>query len=115
MKQFVVFFACFAVVVGGRFSANGQTVINYRLPGISCLSEIQTNPPQRLFIATVDLTSSRVHLRVAPAGPDPDGPGEWETTLLQPTRIAGREHFALVVNGDFFNAKNVRDAEGAKA
>jgi exopolysaccharide biosynthesis protein len=46
---------------------------------------------------------------------DPDGPGEWETTLMTPTRIAAREKFDLVVNGDFFSARNVKDAEGARS
>jgi exopolysaccharide biosynthesis protein len=115
MKRIVVLFVCFSLIVEARFSARGQTVIDCRFPGITCLSEIRTNAPQRLFIARVDLTNPQVYLRVARGGPDPDGPGEWETTLMQPTRIADREHFSLVVNGDFFLAKNIQDAEGAKA
>jgi exopolysaccharide biosynthesis protein len=115
MKQIAVLFFCATLVVEARFSARGQTVIDQQLPGIVCLSEIQTNPPQRLFIARVDLTNPHLHLRVAPGGPDPDGPGEWETTLMRPTGIADREHFSLVVNGDFFLAKNIQDAEGAKS
>lgn len=108
-------FVYFAVIVGTRFFAGAQIVTNCRLPGIVCFSEIQTNPPQRLFIARVDLTNPRIHLRVARGGPDPDGPGQWETTLMTPTQIAARDHFSLVVNGDFFLAKDVRDAEGALA
>jgi exopolysaccharide biosynthesis protein len=115
MKKFAVIFVCFTLLIEAQFSTRGQTVINYRLPGIVCLSEIQTNPPQRLFIARVDLTDPHLHLHVAPGGPDPDGPGEWETTLMKPTEIADREHFSLVVNGDFFLAKNIEDAEGAKS
>jgi exopolysaccharide biosynthesis protein len=34
---------------------------------------------------------------------------------MEPTRVADREHFALVVNGDFFLAKNVNDGEGANS
>jgi exopolysaccharide biosynthesis protein len=115
MKQFVILFASFILIAGARLSARGQTVIDCRLPGITCLSETQTNQPQRLFIARVDLTNPRLHLRVAPGGPAPAGPGEWETTLMKPTGIAEREHFSLVINGDFFRAKNVEDAEGAKS
>lgn len=69
----------------------------------------------RLSVAEVDLTNPNLHLRVAPAGPDPDGSGPWQTTLMTPTRIALREGFDLVVNGDFFEARGVKDAEGKKS
>jgi len=85
------------------------------IPGVSIVSETRTNPPTRIFVAVVDLTSPRIRLRVAPGGPDPDGPGPWQTTLMRPTRIAGREGMALVVNGDFFRARNVKDAEGTNS
>lgn len=88
---------------------------NCGLPGIVCFSEILTNPPQRLFIARVDLSNPLLHLRVVPGGPDPDNSGPWETTLMEPTHIADREHFALVINGDFFLAKGVRDGEGVNS
>ena len=78
-------------------------------------SETRSDPPMRLFIARVDLSNPKVHVRVAPGGPDPDGPGEWETTLMAPTRVAKREDFDLVVNGDFFAAHKVKDAEGAQS
>jgi exopolysaccharide biosynthesis protein len=57
----------------------------------------------RLFIATIDLASPGLRVRVSPGGPDPDGPGAWETTLMAPTRIAARDGFDLTVNGDFFD------------
>lgn len=72
------------------------------LPGITFHAESRANPPNRLFIAEVDLAHPKLRLHVAPGGPDPDGPGPWETTLLQPTRIAAREGFDFVLNGDFF-------------
>ena len=85
------------------------------LPGIIIHSETRTHPPTRLFVAEVDLTNPHLHLRVAPGGPDPDGPGRWQTTLMPPTRIASREKFDLVVNGDFFKARGVHDGEGTNA
>ncbi|HTV42170.1 MAG TPA: phosphodiester glycosidase family protein [Candidatus Sulfotelmatobacter sp.] len=115
MKQLVCLFICLTLIVEARFPASGQTVTNCQLPGIVCTSETRANPPQRLCIARIDLTNPHVHLRVAPGGPDPDGPGEWETTLMPPTQIADREHFSLVVNGDFFLARHVQDAEGARS
>ena len=83
--------------------------------GISYYAETRTSPPQLLFVAEVDLQNPKVHLKVAPGGPDPDGDGKWETTLMPPTEIAAREHFDLVINGDFFDANQVKDAEGAAA
>ena len=88
---------------------------NQPLPGVTFQEETRTNPPTRFFVAEVDLSTPRLHLRVAPGGSDPDGSGPWETTLMEPTRIADREKFDLVINGDFFVARNIKDAEGAKA
>jgi exopolysaccharide biosynthesis protein len=100
----------FAPGAHGEISATNEAV-----PGIFIHRETRTNPPTRLFVAEVDLKNPKSHLRVAPGGPDPDGAGKWETTLLEPTKIATRENFALVVNGDFFKAKGVNDGEGTNA
>jgi hypothetical protein len=81
-------------------------------PGITCRTEIRQSPPHRLFVAEIDLANPRLRLRVAPGGPDPDGPGKWQTTLLQPTRIAAREGMGLVVNGDFFLTRPANDNAG---
>jgi hypothetical protein len=88
---------------------------NQPFPGIAIFSETRSQPPTRLYVAMVDLTNPSVRLRVAPGGPDPDGSGPWQTTLMRPTRIAEREGMALVVNGDFFRARGVRDAEGTNS
>ena len=84
-------------------------------PGILIHSETRSNPPTRFFVAEVGLKTPRLHLQVARGGDDPDGAGKWQTTLLEPTKIAARDGFALVVNGDFFKARNVSDGEGAKS
>lgn len=98
------------------YSARGaDDADNHPFPGISYRVETRQEPPMRLFIAEVDLASKHVHVRVAPGGPDPDGPGKWQTMLMQPTLIAAREHFDLVVNGDFFKALAITNAEGAKS
>ncbi|HXI70112.1 MAG TPA: phosphodiester glycosidase family protein [Verrucomicrobiae bacterium] len=88
---------------------------NEPVPGIFIHSETRTNPPTRLFVAVVDLKNPKLHLHVANGGPDPDGPGKWQTTLLQPTKIAAREKFDFVINGDFFKARGVNDGEGTNA
>lgn len=78
-------------------------------PGIAYRHEVRKEPAQRLFWATIDLTDPRVSPHVAPAGPDPDGDGKWQTTLTPPTAVARREGFELTVNGDFFA---IRKADG---
>jgi hypothetical protein len=128
MKRFVLFILSAAAVRKSRIYCAGlalfvlaqlfagcQAFAQEALPGITFSSETQTNPPQRLFIARVDLTNPRVHLHVSRGGPDPDGPGAWQTTLLQPTKVAARENFDFVINGDFFAAKGTRDGEGTNS
>ena len=88
---------------------------NHPFAGIAIYSETRPQPPTRLFVAEIDLTNPKVRLRVSPGGSDPDGPGPWQTTLMSPTRIAAREHMCLVVNGDFFRARGIKDAEGTNS
>ncbi len=95
--------------------AGAESATNHPFAGVIYYSETRTNPPTRLFVAEVDLTNPKLHLRVAPGGPDPDGPGKWQTTLMQPTKIAAREKFDLVVNGGFFRARGVNDGEGTNS
>jgi exopolysaccharide biosynthesis protein len=68
-----------------------------------------------MFVAEIDLTNPSVQIKVSPAGPDPDGSGPWQTSLMRPTQIAGRDGFDLVVNGDFFRARGLKDAEGTNS
>src|ERR1022692_503576 len=106
----------FVALLNFFFAASAEiSVTNEPLPGIFILSETRTNPPTRLFVAEIDLTNPRLHLHVAPGGPDPDGDGKWETTLMEPTKIAAREKFDFVINGDFFDAQSVKDAEGTNS
>jgi exopolysaccharide biosynthesis protein len=100
----------FTLSVSAEFSTTNEP-----LPGIFIHSEIRTNPATRLYVAEIDLTNPRLHLHVAPGGTDPDGDGKWETTLMEPTKIAAREHFDFVINGDFFDARSVKDAEGTNS
>jgi hypothetical protein len=72
-------------------------------------------PAQQIFVADIDLTDPNVDVRLAPGGADPDGPGEYQTTLQTPTTIAAREHFEVAINGDFFAARQTADAEGAQS
>jgi exopolysaccharide biosynthesis protein len=110
-----VLFIAIVVIAQVPLHTRADVLASQPVPGVILSSETRTNPPQRLFIATVDLTNPRVHLRVAPGGPDPDGPGKWQTILQQPTKIAARKKFDFVINGDFFTAKGVNDGEGSNS
>jgi exopolysaccharide biosynthesis protein len=110
MKPFAIIIV---VVALSTFQSDAEiSVTNNPFAGVKIFSETRTNPPNRLFIAEIDLANPRVTLHVSRGGDDPDGPGRWQTTLMQPSRIALREGFDLVVNGDFFDARGVEDAEG---
>ena len=89
------------------------SVTNRPFPGIAIYSETRTNLPTRLFVAEIDLTNPKIQLRVSPGGADPDGDGKWETTLMRPTKIAEREKFDLVVNGDFYEVPRVQDGSAS--
>ena len=84
---------------------------NRPFSGITYYSETRTQPPTRMFVAEIDLTNPDVRIRVSPAGPDPDGSGPWQTTLMQPTKIAVRDGFNFVVNGDFFRVPPTNASE----
>jgi exopolysaccharide biosynthesis protein len=75
----------------------------------------QTPKPQKIYVAAIDLTNPLVNVRVSRGGADPDGEGKWQTTLMQPTKIAEREGFDVVINGDFFSHLSGKDAEGKAA
>lgn len=70
------------------------------------------NPPESVYVLTADLSDPRVSVQVAAAGPDPDGPGPWQTTLLPTSEIADRQRWDYAVNGDFFQAISTKDVEG---
>lgn len=115
MKLVLPLLSYFALL-GLVFSASAEiSAISEPVTGILIHSETRTNPPTRLYIAEVDLKNPKLRLHVANGGPDPDGPGKWQTTLLQPTKIAAREKFDFVINGDFFIAQGVNDGEGTNA
>jgi exopolysaccharide biosynthesis protein len=101
-----------ALVDSGRADVS---TTNQPFPGITCYSETRKEPPTRMFVAEIDLANPKVRLQVSPGGPDPDGSGPWQTTLMEPTKVAARDGFELVVNGDFFRARGVKDAEGTNS
>lgn len=83
-----------------RPAATRPSPIEYR-------HEVRKDPPLHLHIATVNLADTRVTVRVARGGDDPDGEGEWAATLQRTSVVAQREGFELAVNGDYFRARDV--------
>jgi exopolysaccharide biosynthesis protein len=75
----------------------------------------RSDPPMHLLVVQIDLTDPNVTLRVSPAGPDPDGAGEWQTVLMPPSKIADREGFDICINASFFGARSTKDVEGEKS
>lgn len=71
---------------------------------------VRQNPPEHIFVTKIDLADPRVGIVIAPGGPDPDGPGPWETALRTPSDIARTLDLAVAVNGGFF-AHQMRDGD----
>jgi exopolysaccharide biosynthesis protein len=74
-------------------------------PGITFHSETRKDPANKVYWVEIDVTDPHVNLRVSAGGPDPDGEGKFQTTLMSTSAVAQRERFDLAVNGDFFQAK----------
>ncbi len=84
-------------------------------PGVQLIHEQRAQPSQEIFIVNVDLKKPGLTICVAPGGPDPDGPGVYQTTLMTVRAIAERDDLDVAVNGDFFSAKQHVDAKGKKS
>lgn len=106
----------FALVVVALSVAGCQFPGKHPYPALTYTYEKQTSPkPQKIYVAAIDLTDPSVTVRVSRGGPDPDGDGKWQTMLMPPTKVADREGFDIVINGDFFSHLSGKDAEGAAA
>lgn len=107
----VLLLACLLVVSVARAGVGERPY-----PAVVYKHEVITEPkPQKIFAALIDLTNPNVRVQVSRGGADPDGDGPWQTTLMPPTKIAEREGFDVVINGDFFGIATGEDAEGVKA
>lgn len=67
-----------------------------------------------LYVVTVDLLNPKVKVRVCPGGPDPDGDGPWETTLMKVKEIAQRDHLTIATNASYFNVPKQGDRKIAE-
>lgn len=92
---------------------SAQTSVSHPWKGVTYAFEKRADPAEEIHVVVVELKQVRV--RAVPAGPDPDGPGKWQTTLMRTSEIAKREGFDVAVNGDFFAIPRGKDAEGEAA
>jgi 16S rRNA U516 pseudouridylate synthase RsuA-like enzyme len=67
-------------------------------PGIIYATESRKDPTLRLYCVVIDLTNPAISLHVSRAGPDPDGNGPFQTTLMRTTDIAARESFDITIH-----------------
>ncbi|MGE5611326.1 MAG: phosphodiester glycosidase family protein [Bacillota bacterium] len=104
---FVLALILFPAFVCGEFPTSRP------FPGVGYATESRKDPAMRLYCVMVDLTNSAVSLHVSRGGPDPDGNGPFQTTLMRTSEIAARERFDIAINGSFFAAKSKVDEEGA--
>lgn len=103
----VLFFSlCFC---GGAASRGADT---NRSEPIQYQHIVRHDPNYSIHVVRVNLKDPRVSVHVARGGADPDGDGPWLTTLLPTSEIAEREHYAVAINGDFFDAQATKDIEG---
>lgn len=65
-------------------------------------SETRNDPPMRLWSVQIDLKDPRTKVQVLGGGEDPDGPGEWQTTLAPVPAIVEKNDLDLAVNASFF-------------
>lgn len=111
--RFAAFHACFVLLA--PFSLLAQTTVQHPWRGVTYTFEKRANPPEEVHTVVIELKKAKATLRTVPAGPDPDGPGKWQTTLMPTSKIAEREHFDIAINGDFFAIPRGKDAEGEAA
>src|SRR5438067_1626397 len=83
-------------------AARGEFPTTQPYPAVTYAREVRADPPQSIYVIIIDLSDPKVRVRVAPGGPDPDGPGEWQTTLQTVRTVAEREHFDVAVNASYF-------------
>ena len=72
------------------------------MPGIALERDIQTDPPMRFYVVTVDLTNPRIHLKVSRAGDWQHLPRPWEAALMPVSEMADRDGLSVAVNGNLF-------------
>jgi len=84
------------------------------MPGITFERDIQTDPPTRFYVVTVDLTNPRIHLKVSRAGDWAHLPRPWEVKLMTVSEMAQRDGLSVAVNGNLFECRSFETILGVK-
>lgn len=72
------------------------------------------NPKWEGWIVRIDLTDPNLNVELGIGGPDPDGPGPWETVLSPTSKIAQVHNFDLAINTVFFINERKNRPEAVK-
>jgi Phosphodiester glycosidase len=76
------------------------------MPAVTLERDVQTHPPLKFFVVTVNLSDPRVHLKVSRGSNDARLPAPWETTLMPVSGMAKRDGLSVAVNGNLFHAQD---------
>src|SRR6185312_12290797 len=109
-RRISAFFVFLALCICGRAALSGP-VADSSEP-IQYQHIVRHDPNYSIHVVRVNLKDPHVSVHVARGGADPDGDGPWLTTLMPTSEIAEREHYAVAINGDFFDAQATKDIEG---
>lgn len=103
----------------------GPTPPSTQLVGVKLPCDIQRfsrqDPRWEGWVVRIDLTDPNLNVELGIGGPDPDGPGPWETVLSPTSKIARTHNFDLAINTVFFvnerkdRPEDVKYAEGDPA
>lgn len=101
----------------GCFVAGAQPATQpSRAGGAVRYEHIARTDPRRvqLHVVTIDLADPRVSVVARAAGDDPDGAGQWQTTLQTVRAIAKRDGLDVAVNANFFATRGAANVAGRK-
>lgn len=95
-----------AICFWGLWYASAQTLADAPATQSTSykLERFTTEAPQQWqgWVVRIDLTDPKLQIAVGSGGPDPDGPGPWETILTPTSQIAKNNDFDLAINTVFF-------------
>ncbi len=74
-------------------------------PGVLFERGVETDPPLKYFVVSVNLDDPRVHLKVLRGSGQTIPPAPWETTLMPVSKMAERDGASIAVNGNLFMAR----------
>jgi exopolysaccharide biosynthesis protein len=74
------------------------------MPGVTFERIVESDPPLKYYVVSVDLSDPRVHLKVLRGSGDAHLTPPWETRLMPVSQMAERDGTSIAVNGNLFMA-----------